>query len=134
MNPSRISDKTLLGKVIRLPLRLVPAGAVVRIVPGPARGRRWVSNCAAHGYWLGYWELEPQRWLAAHLKPGDVVYDIGAHVGLCGGQRTLAEFTPRIFLFCYSQHESRRCCELLSSLGYPFEQAVSDAIWAEKKG
>jgi FkbM family methyltransferase len=82
MNPSRISDKTLLGKAIRLPFRLVPRGAVVPIVQGPARGKRWVSNCAAHGYWLGYWELETQRSFAAHLRCGDVVYDIGAHVGL----------------------------------------------------
>jgi FkbM family methyltransferase len=82
MNPSRISDKTLLGKAIRLPFRLVPKGAVVPIVQGPARGKRWVSSCAAHGYWLGYWELETQRSFAAQLRRGDVVYDIGAHVGL----------------------------------------------------
>jgi FkbM family methyltransferase len=82
MNPSRISDKTLLGKAIRLPFRLVPRGAVVPIVQGPARGMRWVSNCAAHGYWLGYWQIENQRSFAAYLRRGDVVYDIGAHVGL----------------------------------------------------
>ncbi len=82
MNPSRISHETVLGKAIRLPLRLVPKGAVMPIVQGPARGRRWVSNSAAHGYWLGYWELGTQRRFAARLRPGDVVYDIGAHVGL----------------------------------------------------
>jgi FkbM family methyltransferase len=82
MNPSRISDKTLLGKAIRLPFRLVPKGAVVPIVQGPARGKRWVSSSAAHSYWLGYWGLETQRSFAARLRPGDVVYDIGAHLGL----------------------------------------------------
>jgi FkbM family methyltransferase len=82
MNPSRISDKTLLGKAIRLPFRMVSKGAVVPIVQGPARGKRWVSSCAAHSYWLGYWELETQGSFAARLKPGDVVYDIGAHLGL----------------------------------------------------
>jgi len=241
MNPSRVSHKTLLGKAIRLPLRLIPQGAVVAIVQGPARGRRWVSDCAAHGYWLGYWELETQRLFAAHLRPGDVVYDIGAHVGLymlgssgkvgpeghvygfeplrrnvqylrrhielnglsncsvveaavcnsvgrrqfdasvchsearlsetgptkvpavsideflsgephrrppnvmkidapgaamevlCGGQGTLTEFRPRIFLFSYSEDESRQCRELLSSLGYSFEQVTSDAVWAERR-
>jgi FkbM family methyltransferase len=82
MNPSRISDKTLLGKAIRLPFKLVPRGTVVPIVQGPARGMRWISNCAAHSYWLGYWEPAAQRSFAAGLRQGDVVYDIGAHVGL----------------------------------------------------
>ena len=82
MSPLRISHKTLLGKAIRLPLRLIPTGAVVPIVQGPARGKRWVSNAAAHGYWLGYWDIQDQRMFAGRLKRGDVVYDIGAHVGL----------------------------------------------------
>lgn len=82
MNPSQISNKTLIGKIIRLPFKLLPAGAVVRVIRGPARGRRWIANSAAHGFWLGYWELKNQRRFAAHLRPGDVVYDIGAHVGL----------------------------------------------------
>jgi len=49
---------------------------------GPARGKRWVSNAAAHGYWLGYWELEKQCQFAGRLRSGEVVYEIGAHVGL----------------------------------------------------
>jgi FkbM family methyltransferase len=241
MNLSRISHNSLLGKAIRLPLRLVPKGAVMPIVRGPARGKRWISNSAAHGYWLGYWELENQRRFAVRLRPGDVVYDIGAHVGLymlgssgkvgpeghvyafeplgrnvqylrrhielnglsncsviegavcdstgwrhfdasvchseaclsvigslavptlsideflssepnrrppnvmkvdargaemeilCGGRRTIAEFTPRIFLFGHCEDESRRCRGFLSSLGYSFEQVAPDAIWAETR-
>jgi FkbM family methyltransferase len=82
VNPALISHETLLGKVIRLPFRLLPAGAVVRIVRGPARGKRWIADSSTHGFWLGYWEPGNQRRFAAHLKPGDVVYDIGAHVGL----------------------------------------------------
>lgn len=82
MNLAQISSHSTLGKAIRLPLRLVPSGAVVRIVRGPARGKRWLSNAAANGYWLGFWELEKQRSFAAALKPGDVVYEIGAHAGL----------------------------------------------------
>jgi FkbM family methyltransferase len=236
-----ISQDSFLGKAMRLPLRLLPAGTVVPIVQGPARGKRWVSNAAANGYWLGFWEIENQRLFAAHLKKGDVVYDIGAHVGLymlgasqkvgfeghvyafepfernaqylrrhielnrlpncsvveaavcnstgrrrfdasgchsearlsvsgsatvptlsideflssessrrqpdvikvdapgaemeifSGGQRTLAEFGPRIFLFSYYENENRRCRELLSSLGYSFEQLVSGVTWAEKR-
>lgn len=82
MDPSQIADSTLLGKFIRLPFKLIPQGAVVRIIRGPARGKRWIADSSTRGFWLGYWELENQRFFASHLKLGDVVYDIGAHVGL----------------------------------------------------
>lgn len=74
--------KSEIGKLIRLPLRLIPPGGEVRLVRGPGRGKRWISNAAANGYWLGFWELENQRRFAACLRPGDIVYEIGAHVGL----------------------------------------------------
>jgi len=82
VDPTQISDGTLLGKFIRFPFKLLPKGAVVRILRGPARGKRWVADSSTRGFWLGYWELGNQRLFAAHLRPGDVVYDIGAHVGL----------------------------------------------------
>ena len=82
MDPTQISDSTLIGKIIRLPFKLIPKGAVVRIIRGPARGKRWLLDSSTRGFWLGYWELEGQRLFADHLRPGDVVYDIGAHVGL----------------------------------------------------
>jgi FkbM family methyltransferase len=82
VDPSRISHQTLLGKIIRLPFKLIPPGAVVRVVRGPARGKRWIADSSAHGFWLGYWELPNQKRFASRLKRGDVVYDIGAHVGL----------------------------------------------------
>ena len=82
VDPSRISRETLLGKVLRVPFKLLPKGAIVRVVRGPARGKRWIADSSTHGFWLGYWELENQRLFAAHLRSGDVVYDVGAHVGL----------------------------------------------------
>jgi FkbM family methyltransferase len=82
VDPSRISQETLLGRIIRLPFKLLPPGAVVRVIRGPARGKRWIAESSAHGFWLGYWELPNQKRFASHLRPGDVVYDIGAHVGL----------------------------------------------------
>ena len=61
---------------------MIPEGAVVRVVRGPARGKRWIANSSTPGFWLGYWELANQRRFAAQLRPGNVVYDVGAHVGL----------------------------------------------------
>lgn len=82
MNLSQIPGDSVLGRVIRLPFRLIPKNAVVRVLRGPARGRRWIADSTTHGFWLGYWELDNQWRLASRLRQGDVVYDIGAHVGL----------------------------------------------------
>ena len=82
MDWSRISAETLLGKLIRLPFRLIPEGSVVRILRGPARGFHWISNSSTRGFWLGFWEPDNLKLFASQLGPGSVVYDIGAHVGL----------------------------------------------------
>jgi FkbM family methyltransferase len=81
MNFSRIPSTSLLGKVLRVPLRLIPRNAEVRIVQGPLRGMRWIVGSGNHGYWLGIYELDKQKLFYSSLKEGDVVYDLGANVG-----------------------------------------------------
>jgi FkbM family methyltransferase len=66
---------------MRMPLRLIPRGMVVPIIQGPGRGLRWTVGSYNHGCWLGSYEYEKQVVLKALLRPGDVVYDVGAHVG-----------------------------------------------------
>lgn len=78
---SQISAKTFLGKALRAPLRLIPSNAVLRILQGPARGRKWIAGSATHGCWMGTYEIEKQRLLQSTVRPGDVVYDIGANAG-----------------------------------------------------
>jgi len=82
VNPSQIPANTTLGRLMRLPFRLLPKGAIVRLLRGPARGKRWIADSTTTGFWLGYWELDAQRLFASRLRRGDVVYDVGAHVGL----------------------------------------------------
>lgn len=72
---------SLLGRAIRLPLRLVPRDAVMRVLSGPLRGRRWIAGAATHGCWLGTYERLAQRVFVEHVRPGSVVYDVGANVG-----------------------------------------------------
>lgn len=81
MNFSSVSDRTLLGRALRLPLRLVPADLVVPVLQGPARGCRWIVGASTHGCWLGSYEHGKQRAFAAQLTPGSAVYDVGANVG-----------------------------------------------------
>jgi FkbM family methyltransferase len=81
MNFSSIPNDSLLGKLLRLPLKLLPGGMVLPVMQGPLKGMRWIVGAGDHGYWLGSYELDFQRQFAHTLKPGQVVLDIGAHVG-----------------------------------------------------
>lgn len=66
---------------IRLPLRLLPRGRVVPILSGELRGARWITGASTHGCWLGTYERHTQRLFREHVRPGSVVYDVGANAG-----------------------------------------------------
>jgi len=70
-----------LARAVRLPFRLVPRNAVVRIRSGELRGWRWIAGSAPHGCWLGSYERHTQRLFRERVHPGAVVFDIGANVG-----------------------------------------------------
>jgi FkbM family methyltransferase len=78
---SSIADTSGVGKFLRQPLRLLPRGAIVPVLQGRIRGMRWIVGSANHGCWLGTYEREKQQEFTQYVRPGDVVYDIGAHVG-----------------------------------------------------
>lgn len=78
---SRISPRSRLGRILRLPLKLVPRNAVFRILQGRLRGKKWIVGSGNHGYWLGSYELEKRRVFENTVRSGSVVFDIGAHVG-----------------------------------------------------
>src|SRR5262249_52878254 len=79
--PEAFPKNNLLGKILRLPLRLIPRNTEVRILQGPLRGKKWIAGSSVHGCWLGSWEYSKQKIFAATVRPGSVVFDIGAHVG-----------------------------------------------------
>jgi FkbM family methyltransferase len=72
---------TTVGKLLRLPLRAVPRERPVRVLGGPLRGWQWIPAAASHGCWLGTFERAEQEVLARTVRPGDVVYDLGANAG-----------------------------------------------------
>jgi FkbM family methyltransferase len=81
MNFSAISRKSLLGRLLRALLSLVPPSMHVPILQGRLRGRRWIVGSSNHGCWLGSYEFEKQSHIGFHLSPNDTFYDVGAHVG-----------------------------------------------------
>jgi FkbM family methyltransferase len=102
VNFSGVSNKTLIGRLLRLPLRLIPPQTVIPILQGRLRGRKWIVGSGTHGYWLGSYEYPKQRAFEKLIKAGDVVFDIGAHAGfytvlaatLCGPRGQVIAFEP----------------------------------------
>lgn len=96
------SGQTRIGKLLRLPLRLLPKDAVVPIMSGSARGLRWTVGASIHGCWLGTYEKTKQKRFKACIRPNDVVYDLGAQAGfysllasrLVGQQGVVYSFEP----------------------------------------
>lgn len=72
---------SFLGRLVRLPFRLIPKQTVVPILSGRFRGKKWVVGSADHTYWVGTYEREKRRLFETLVAPGAVVYDVGAHVG-----------------------------------------------------
>jgi len=75
-------SQSVVGRILRAPLRLIPKRAVVPILQGPLRGRRWIVGSGISRLWLGSYEPEKMDVAKSLLKKGDVAFDIGANVGI----------------------------------------------------
>jgi FkbM family methyltransferase len=54
----------------------------LKILDGPLKGYRWTFDATSNNEAiLGMWELNMQSVYAKYLRPGDVVFDLGAHQG-----------------------------------------------------
>lgn len=78
---TKIPPSSTLGTILRLPLKLLPKGAVVRVRSGLNKDMRWIVGSSVHGCWLGLYELEKQLAIEPFVKPGMTVFDIGANAG-----------------------------------------------------
>jgi len=81
MNLSGISDKSLAGKILRFPLRLIPPQTVLPIIQGRLKGMKWIVGSSNHGCWLGSYEYAKRIVFETTVRENGVVFDVGAHVG-----------------------------------------------------
>ena len=81
MNFSGISNKKLLGKLLRFPFRFIPTDMRMPILQGRLKGKKWIVGSSNHGCWLGSYEYEKRLVFEKTVTKGSIVFDIGAHVG-----------------------------------------------------
>jgi FkbM family methyltransferase len=131
MDFSKIHYQSFIGKLIRLPLRLIPKKMVLPILQGRLRGKKWIVGSGEHGYWLGSYEYQKRLAFEDIIQENTVLYDIGANVGyfsllaavLTGlqGQVYAFEPLPRNVDFL-KQHIALNCLDNIEVI----EAAVSD--------
>jgi len=98
------------GKIMRLPLRLIPSRTVVTVRSGVNKGCRWIVGSGVHRYWLGTFEQEIQDLVGKLIRPGMTVWDLGANVGfytlaysrLVGSQGEVIAFEPLAANFSFA--------------------------------
>ena len=95
-----MSKLSIVGKIVRLPLALIPKSLVVTFLSGPLKGFKWIVGASNHSYWLGFYEKRMKQLLLENLKAGDSMLDLGGHVGYYSliGSRLVGS-TGRVFTF-----------------------------------
>jgi len=81
-NISKSDFRSPRGKLLRFPLKLIPEKTVLPILQGPLKGKKWIKGSSINGCWLGTYELDKQVLFSKYVKPGTIVFDVGANVGL----------------------------------------------------
>ena len=102
MKLSEIPADSGVGRLLRLPLRLIPKGTKVPILQGTLKGHKWIVGSSVHGCWAGIYEPSIRGVFERLVKPHSVVFDIGAHVGfytllasvLVGSEGKVVAFEP----------------------------------------
>lgn len=78
---TEIRPDTAAGRLLRLPLRLLPRSIPLPILSGYCRGMKWTLGSSLYSCWFGTYELDKQRKLAEFLREGMTVCDVGANTG-----------------------------------------------------
>jgi FkbM family methyltransferase len=96
---SVLPNRTLIGRICRYPLRIIPKRMAVPILQGPLKGRKWIVGSQRHAFWLGSYEPHMQHLIAQEVKSGQVFYDVGANVGFYSLLASVLVGPGKVFAF-----------------------------------
>jgi FkbM family methyltransferase len=127
----------ILGEFLHMFVRrALPIGARVttRVREGQGSGLLLTLNPRYEAQYTGYYELALLELLAAHLKKGDVFYDVGAHIGFVSlvGARLVGP-EGRVFAFEADSDNASRIREHARMNALPQVEVVAAAVWSECK-
>lgn len=125
-----LRNKSVIGKIIRLPLRLIPATKVMTVMSGSLKGKKWIKGSHNISVVLGTYERKQSAEFAQFCKDSKTFLDLGAHVGYYTLLYHFNSSNGKIYAFEPSEVNAklfRKHMELNGVGEYKlFEAAVSD--------
>lgn len=121
---SSVSYKSVMGKCLRFPQALIPQKVVLRILQGELRRMKWIKGSSTNYCWIGTYELNKQKLFYSTIQPGNIVYDLRAHVGfytLLGAEEIIRNKKPIIFLATHGEEIKNYCLNFLKKYHYHIE-------------
>src|SRR4051812_3298830 len=76
-----LRNKSWFGKMIRLPIRLIPDNTVLTILSGSLKRKKFIKGSHNISIALGTYEKKQSIEFTAHTGKSKVFWDLGAHVG-----------------------------------------------------
>jgi len=71
----------LFGRLLRLPFLIIPNSAVIPILSGPLRGKKWIAGSHNNSVWLGTYESNQSLKFVQKSGGSKIFLDLGAHAG-----------------------------------------------------
>ena len=125
-----LKNKSLFGKIIRLPIRLIPGKTVLPILSGNLRGKKWIKGAHNISVVLGTYERKQSAEFTSYCKKSKTFWDLGAHVGYYTLLYHFHNAGGNIFAFEPSERNAnlfRKHMDLNNIKNYRlFQSAVSD--------
>lgn len=73
--------KSWFGKLIRIPFKLIPSNAIVPILRGPLKKKKWIKGSHNISVLLGIYESKQSKTFLKFARNSNTFWDIGSHAG-----------------------------------------------------